>query len=319
MDEKKYTPIRTRTLVPDSKLTFDLYISLKTKYIKYVNSNDIIEKDRLDEMVERKIKQLFIHDKDELKYQEFLEESLSSIASKTDLTGASKADILSNVTSSILRSAYDNSKSLFIFNLLQKAAVSLVKNITKSNEILRNFYLMIDDIDTDKTFKVAIATASLSSCFGEEYGMSEEQMAHMSMAAMLSNIAEINYPSDKAHLFQMTEEDMKEEEFEEYKNHPQISYEILKENKSVPPEVLELVSQHEERENDKGYPGLALQLKSEVKILGICNTFSILRIFKSMSAKDSIEYITKNYEDHFDPNLIQKLRSALQKQGISLA
>ena len=94
-----YVPIRLSTLRPKVDFGFDIYLKLTSKYIMYIRSGDDIELDRLKQLKSKKVRQMFIADSDEEKYQNFLDFSLSAAATDPNLSAEDKAETASGVAS----------------------------------------------------------------------------------------------------------------------------------------------------------------------------------------------------------------------------
>jgi putative nucleotidyltransferase with HDIG domain len=107
-----------------------------------------------------------------------------------------------------------------------------------------------------------------------------------------------------------------DDEFEQVKKHPQKGYEILVELE-LSPIVLNMVLQHHERIDGKGYPFSLLedQISLEAKILSVADTFDALlskRTYKeAFSVSKSLEIIEKDIDTRYDSTVIEYLKKCV--------
>lgn len=113
------------------------------------------------------------------------------------------------------------------------------------------------------------------------------------------------------------------EEYEIIKRHPEAGEEILKNVKFLS-EVAQIVKQHQERWDGKGYP---LGLKGEeihlyARIVALADAFDAMtsdRVYrKSMSLEEAVEEIKRNKGTQFDPMVVDAFLRALDKGLIKI-
>ena len=113
------------------------------------------------------------------------------------------------------------------------------------------------------------------------------------------------------------------EEFEVIKRHPEAGEEILK-NVRFLQEVAQIVKQHQERWDGKGYP---LGLKGEgihlyARIVALADAFDAMtsdRVYrKAMSLEEAIEEIRRNKGTQFDPMVVDAFLTAVDNGLINI-
>jgi len=90
----------------------------------------------------------------------------------------------------------------------------------------------------------------LALTFGRTLGLEKEQLDNLGLGALLHDIGKMQVPLEILNKpGQLTEE-----EFEMVKSHSMNGYNLLRQKKDMPTEVLEIVRSHHERINGRGYP-----------------------------------------------------------------
>ncbi len=107
-------------------------------------------------------------------------------------------------------------------------------------------------------------------------------------------------------ILEKLEWEMTEEEFEEYKKHPQYGYEILKNIKDLPKDILDAVLYHHERLDGSGYPfGMKGDSIPEIAlVVGVLDEYST-----RVASGESEEEVLKAMEGKFPEKLLKILGS----------
>lgn len=180
------------------------------------------------------------------------------------------------------------------------------------DEIMSVHHYAIKD---DYIFHHAVSVGVLSAFLGRKlkYKKAEEiqlgiagMMADSGMAKISNNIIEKKGPLTKF-------------EFEEIKNHPLYSYQMMKETPAVTDGVLLGILQHHEREDGSGYP-MALQtnkLHKFSRIIAVADTFHAMtseRLYRSKkSPYKVVEEIEKDNFGKFDIKIVNLLCNLVAK------
>jgi putative nucleotidyltransferase with HDIG domain len=90
----------------------------------------------------------------------------------------------------------------------------------------------------------------LSISFGRSLGLSKQELNVLGLGALLHDLGKMKTPLEVLN----KPGKLTEEEFEFMRAHPGQGYELLKNDRNIPPEALDIVLAHHERLNGKGYP-----------------------------------------------------------------
>lgn len=135
------------------------------------------------------------------------------------------------------------------------------------------------------------------------------------LASILHDIGKINIPEEILN----KPGKLSDEEFALIKKHPGDGAEMLR--KTAYADLAEIVEQHHERLNGKGYPfGLkGEEILLEAKIIGVCDTFDAMtedRSYrKAFSAEYAMEEIRRLSGIQYDPAVVDAFEDVLQRDG----
>jgi putative nucleotidyltransferase with HDIG domain len=150
---------------------------------------------------------------------------------------------------------------------------------------------------------------------GEEMGLSAADLANLHRAALLHDIGKIGVPAsilDKPGK-------LTEEEYERIKKHPTVGAQIL-EPISAYTEVVDLVSQHHERFDGRGYPeGLSgTRIALGARIMAVADSFDAMtsdRPYRQgMEVDKSLEIIRSERSRGFDPEVVDAFFRWIEKE-----
>jgi putative nucleotidyltransferase with HDIG domain len=191
---------------------------------------------------------------------------------------------------------------------LQRALYETIDAITLMSEIK-------DPYTSGHQKKVAL----LASAISEEHGLSKDVIDGIYVSGLLHDVGKISVPNDiLAKPGQLTEG-----EFIIVKNHPVVSYDILK-SIEFPWSVADIVSQHHEKINGSGYPkGLKGQeIRIEAKILAVADVVEAMTAHRpyrpALGLKKAIKEILNNKSKLYDEKIVDACIKVLEKKKIKL-
>ncbi len=168
---------------------------------------------------------------------------------------------------------------------------NLMDSIMENDAVALNIDAL--KVSDEYTFKHSVDVAAIAMLIAKKSGFSEPEIEKVGMAGLLHDVGKSKIPSEVLNKAGK----LTEEEFDIMKKHSLYGYEILKEKKDIPQEVLLGVLQHHEKINGKGYPmGVSGdKLFSYARILSIADVYDALvteRPYKkAFSQQDAIEMI----------------------------
>jgi HD-GYP domain-containing protein (c-di-GMP phosphodiesterase class II) len=158
-------------------------------------------------------------------------------------------------------------------------------------------------------FSHAVNTCILSIMTGIAMGYDAKQLDELGLAAILHDVGKIKFSKNVAQQFP---EYLTRHEKEEYRRHPFYSLEILRENYTLPVNVLNACFQHHERWNGSGYPmGLKGNAISEyAQIISIADVYERLIVGMPHRLPTPVYYaaaiLNKAAGEYFNPVIVDK-------------
>jgi diguanylate cyclase (GGDEF)-like protein/putative nucleotidyltransferase with HDIG domain/PAS domain S-box-containing protein len=158
--------------------------------------------------------------------------------------------------------------------------------------------------------------AKLACAIAKEIGLPEEKIEAIRTAGLFHEIGKINIPAEilsKPSRLSRAEMDL-------IKNHPQVSYDILKAIE-LPWPVAQIVFQHHERMDGSGYPqGLSgREILMEARILGVADVVGSMtshRPYRSAHGiEKALEEISQNRGVLYDPEVVDACSEVITKKG----
>jgi putative nucleotidyltransferase with HDIG domain len=166
-----------------------------------------------------------------------------------------------------------------------------------------------DDSTAEHTRRVALLAARV----GEELRLPAATRRHLAVGGLLHDIGKLSVPLE---ILQKPGA-LTNEEYTEIKRHPWAGRRLLEELGGFPKTVRDLVSDHHERLDGKGYPrGLtAAELSLPVRILNVCDVYDALvsdRVYRNAwTAERAFELLRSESGDAFDPECVEALSRVL--------
>ncbi|MCR5797394.1 MAG: response regulator [Eubacterium sp.] len=190
-------------------------------------------------------------------------------------------------------------------------ATNIVADIYKQDNISVDLFDLrsYDDYTYHHSVNVGVYCASV----GKKLGLTEEEMVYLATAAICHDLGK----SRVSEAIIKKEGKLTDEEYEEIKKHSQYSFDILHEDPSVPPVVLQAVIMHHEDEDGRGYPfgkkGEDIPLFAKIiHAMDVYDALTSKRPYKEPFApSEAIEYINNNKGILFDKKVVAAVNEVI--------
>jgi putative nucleotidyltransferase with HDIG domain len=185
-----------------------------------------------------------------------------------------------------------------------------------SEQAARTILKALDAKDS-YTFGHSMRVAYFSLVTGQEAGLSSEEMSVLEMSAIFHDIGKIGTPDAVLNKPSRLDED----EFQIMKQHPEKSFEILKEFPMFD-KIAENARYHHERFDGKGYP---IGLKGDeipicARIILIADTFDAMTSTRSyrkgLSYEVAYEELLQFSGSQFDPKMVRYFIQGMKKEAL---
>ncbi len=191
---------------------------------------------------------------------------------------------------------------------LRKALYETIDAITLMSEIK-------DPYTSGHQKKVAL----LASAISEEIGLTRDIIDGIYVSGLLHDVGKISVPND----ILAKPGQLNEGEFIIVKNHPVVSYDILK-NIEFPWSIADIVSQHHEKMDGSGYPGgiKGINIRIEARILAVADVVEAMTAHRpyrpALGIKRAIDEIMDNKSRLYDSRIVEACIAVIEKKKIEL-
>ncbi len=304
----KYVPIRTATIRPKSKLTFDVFVFFKESYVKYRSIDEVLADDVLERMKKKKVKKLFILEDQESTYLQYLDASLDQLKEKSAPLAA-KADFAQDT----LRQEADNVHKTLeseesyrsAENRIQKVVDFMLEEPKALAAMLATAGLAVDDSTHGSTVSsLVLGVGTMAKWFGRE------ELTDLAVAGLLHDRAlkELGFEA------KTSAETLSKEELAKFKKHPLKAVESVAGKKFITPRVMRIISDHEEYGDGLGFPEKKRfnKLGNDSQVFNVCDSFDHYCLENGKSAKECIEEFIEKRADHFSMDIIEILEKQVR-------
>ncbi|MBB5181875.1 putative nucleotidyltransferase with HDIG domain [Planomicrobium koreense] len=161
---------------------------------------------------------------------------------------------------------------------------------------------------SSRVSKFAVKTAS-------KMDLGRDRIHNLFIASILHDIGKINIPEEVL----KKPAKLTDEEFALVKKHPGDGADMLR--KTAYADLADIVEQHHERINGRGYPfGLkGDEILTEAKIIGVCDTFDAMTEDRAYRKAFSAEYAMAEIRElagvQYDPEVVEAFWQVLKEEG----
>jgi HD-GYP domain-containing protein (c-di-GMP phosphodiesterase class II) len=158
--------------------------------------------------------------------------------------------------------------------------------------------------------------SDLARTIAQEMGLSAEQIEGVRMAGFIHDLGKISVPAEVLNRAGVLDES----EWAMVKKHPGVAWDILK-NIDFPWPIAEIVHQHHERINGKGYPnglkGKAISLEARIlAVADVVEAMSSRRPYReALGIEKALEEINKNKGTLYDPQAVDSCTALFRRKG----
>lgn len=188
----------------------------------------------------------------------------------------------------------------------KKAVESIIDNLMND----QNALLCLTQLKSRDEYTVyhSINVCILSLAFARRLGLQKAELGILGLGALLHDIGKMKTPLEVVN----KPGKLTDPEFEIMKSHVRLGKNLLKITPGFPAEALDLVIQHHERHNGKGYPfGLiGNQISLLVGIVSIIDVYDAItthRVYRGLMApQEALKWIYQWSLTDFDPHLVER-------------
>lgn len=285
----EYVSIRVSTLRGDQKIDFDAYLKINDKFVHYVRKGDSFEGERLQRLKAKKLKKMFILPTDEEGYRQYLHKNIEMAYDKN--SGKSiqtRAEIVQGNQQSQTEAVMENPENEAVYNDAKDAA-SKFANFIMNEDAAIGHILGITNVDQNIAHH-GVTVSTLANALAKRLGMTDpKQMQLLTLGALLHDFDHFHSGLHVARPLK----DFSADEFKIYKNHPLAGAQKVQDKKHFDQSVLNIIAQHEEYVDGKGFPEGIPESKMDplAVIVASCNALDRMITFEGADRKNAVKQL----------------------------
>lgn len=313
-----YLPVRLSTLKPKVPLNFDVYVQLPHKYVMYIRSGMDLEEESIRRFKKKKVKKLHIDEKDEPKYQEFLDSRLNNAINDPNAGLEEKAEAAAGSCANASDKVYEKPGDIASYEAAKKASSGMLKILLEKEEALQAVLSRAGQKDVDDVEKMrihAVNSCSLSLRFGEYIGIKDVELEELGVAALYHDIGFTKVSKEIKECFFLEVKDIDGARLGEYKDHPRLGIEILQDKPFASQGVLNLINTHEERLGGLGFPQGLQKLSLPQEVHALCCHYDREVTCLGKDPKAVVEDFMMNAIGQFNLTTLKKFKEFCVKFG----
>lgn len=250
--DDKFSAIGIDEFYSSKNVLFDIYIKLGTnRYLKILHTGDTFSRERIDKYKnEKKVTHLYISTDDRKKFIHWNNFVAEKTIANSNVDAQRKIDLLTTVSEKYIEEIYSEGLKPQMVEQGKALCNSTFQLLEKEKGL---FKLIRQYQDLDPTaFSHFFLISLFSSMIVKQFEwQSKSTIETVTMASMLHDLGKIKLPKVLLHL---NPKDMTPDQFVIYKQHPQMSAELLENNRLISPSVKQIILQHHEASDGTGFP-----------------------------------------------------------------
>ncbi len=227
---------------------------LNSDYTVLLPADTVIVWDHIERLKRSNIVEVYIRTEDIFAEVEILKEDV-------------RKEVHETLQAVLEKHTYSNNSEL---SKLSETADVIISNILEEDDVVEKVY-EIRSRSAD-VYEHCISVCSISTLIALKRGMSEEKVHDISVACLLHEIGlkEISVDYENKEIFDMSDKDA-----EEYKRHPLLGFNIVKDEDWLSDESKKMILYHHERLDGSGYPSRVMgpDTSESCKIIQTCDVF----------------------------------------------
>ena len=302
-----------------------LSVRIKGKSVNVKSEGYISSKENIQKLIKAGITHLTV-DPSRQKKVEKIDKILPEIKEKITPTKAKKSTNGISLDQEMTKASklYDDAKSLqhkILNSLTEHKTINVLEAKESTDAIVDSIFRNQDALACMTRLRIkdeylvehSLNVSILMTLFAKHLAFDREIIEKLALGAFLHDIGKVLVPPEILH----KPGKLTPQEYEVMKSHVDLGLEVLKENPDLPELVIEIVQQHHERLDGKGYPKqLTEQQISQVgRMIAIVDSYDAMtadRVYKvGMHPIKAFKILMKDAPDSYDNTLVEQFVNCL--------
>ena len=248
----EYTAITRNTLIENTEIDFDLYLSNGTNghanYVLFCRGNEKFSEERGQDLFNRNIDKLYISSEDTEKYLKYQERNLNKIVQDSRISSKEKSIVVYDVARNITADLLNDPKSGQHTERASEWISNTVSHIFNDEENINSLFHVLSNNYHVYTHSINVAVIGL--LFGKYISLKEDDLNSLGVGLLLHDIGKVKIHPDIINKSGR----LTEEEFRAIKRHSKAGLDHLEYRGNIDGRCLKVVIQHHENYDGSGYP-----------------------------------------------------------------
>jgi len=310
-----YSPVRVKTLIPNTEFPFDLFIRVNEKYLLYVHKGDVMDQKRVDKLynIDEGVDRLFVTLESQVDYDKFITKKLDETIENPDISVDEKVDVVEGSAMTAMERMEEAPDSKANYKITEKAANSLRIVVSKNPDALKKIFGKKAK-GSDEIMKHCFNVCAFACDFASTLGFSEQELDDLGAACLVHDLGLTKTEEDKL-LFKKEPSKFTPDDKRIYKLHPQGTVDLMKDKPFVNDNVKRMILHHEEKLNGAGLRGIQ-------KIEEIDQVFSLVNLYEkkvSTYGKNYFDAMKEVFEEevgNYSIKFIKKFKEFIESRGL---
>ena len=223
-------------------------------------------------------------------------------------------DVIARADSALYKAKFFRKNKVEVYSSLFDEFSKLSPQSEESIQSVKSFLTIINSRDC-YTYNHTDRVVRYCEIFADYLGLDIDSKKTLIYSAYLHDLGKINVSKNTL----ITESRLSDDEWDEIRRHPSDGAEIILQMKSIDPLIAEIVRQHHERYDGKGYPnGISgEQIQPLARMLTLADSFDAMtakRPYQNQKSYDEAFFELRRCEGtQFDPELTEKFIEAVNQ------
>lgn len=278
MKDRFWRPISIDSIVPESFPNVALFLKTSGNYVLYKDQERRFSEDDRRRLTRNQTEFLYVRSGDLVDVNDYLENNLTDMLGRKDLTGKQKGKILYQTSVNYVIDVFEAPEMASNLMRCRKLIQHMMKYVATESHALEalqsvvthNFYIFAHSVQV---------TALNLLAHDKLFNVTPDEMVDIGIGSLLHDFGMIFISSDILD----KPDALSDVEYYKVKQHTQKGYEFLKHTGMFGEVVLTIVRHHHERYDGNGYPtGIkGDNISRSAQLSAICDTYSALTIDRS--------------------------------------
>lgn len=309
--KSNFFKVPIRVFAHNEKIDADLYFYHQQQYILFKSKGTVWSPIDSQKLLSTQIEELFMKFKTHRDHHQFLQEKLKRLLDRRDIAIETKAEVLAETADPILSTIFTTPQSAELITSAADYAKSCIKFLNQKGSLPELIKLSADSFSEHAH---GLHVSAYSVALAKAMGFSDEKMIFgLGMGALLHDIGKSKIPADILNKAGELDED----EWQMMRQHPEFGEKIMDSRQVVPLIAKQIIVEHHERVNGKGYPKGIKNLHVFSRMVGIADCFHSLTSDrpwgKAVGPYEALKYMIQIMGREFDPPLLEKFIQILSK------